>query len=339
MVHAKKWYKRVLPVAVFVLLHSPKVLAGQDVEAPRAIELSTGQQARHIVTGRLNPTNVAFSADGKLLTVNFRFRPPVTLDTETWKQANRLPSSWMVDYSRTDDLLIVAEGKDGLTLRRPDGKLLVALEKPGDEVFACARFSADGTKVASAKLSGEIVLWDTASKRKLCTLDGHEGEVLAVQFSGDGKSIYSVGVDSSIHIWSAQNGAAIKTINTPPGEPITGLAVAGDGSGLVTLHPKTGAAIWNPKNWRATTRKGYICAANSATSGWVAIGGQDIVLWDCNTNKAIEKFSVASKATPHLVTAIAFSADGSTLAAAQATGDLFLLKLPPQPRRREDTAN
>lgn len=54
--------------------------------------------------------------------------------------------------------------------------------------------------------SGEIIIWDTASKKQLVVLRGHASQIFSLGWSPDGKRLASAGQDGTVRIWDASRG-------------------------------------------------------------------------------------------------------------------------------------
>ena len=62
-------------------------------------------------------------------------------------------------------------------------------------------FSPDNTSLVIGLRNGAIELWDTETKNKLTTLEGHTATVQTLVFSPDGKTLVSTGQDGTILVW------------------------------------------------------------------------------------------------------------------------------------------
>ena len=83
------------------------------------------------------------------------------------------------------------------------GHAIVSILKKDDtdvEVWALA-FSPDGKTIASGSQDKTVQLWDIEKRRKLATLEAHEGWVTALAFSADGKTIASGDTNKVIKLW------------------------------------------------------------------------------------------------------------------------------------------
>jgi len=54
------------------------------------------------------------------------------------------------------------------------------------------------------RMTGELILWDLNSKKKLTTLPGHEGSVLSLGFSSPGRLLATCGSEGTVRIWDME---------------------------------------------------------------------------------------------------------------------------------------
>jgi WD40 repeat protein len=140
-------------------------------------------------------------------------------------------------------------------------------------------FSPDGRRLAFGT-DHAVTVHDLDAGRDVLTLEGHTGEVLAVAFDRDGTRIASGGSDRTVRLWDAATGAPLGDLRGHLA-PVSGLAFHRGGRRLA-----------------------------SASMDSMRGGKGEVILWDPATGRAV-------LALPGNY-AVAFSADGSRLAAAYA---------------------
>jgi WD40 repeat protein len=89
-------------------------------------------------------------------------------------------------------------------------------------------FSPDGKFALSASEDKTLKLWDTATKKEIRTLTGHQGEVYAAAFSPDGRLAVSGSEDGTVRLWSVTSGKEICTFSGH-GEAVYAVAFSPDG--------------------------------------------------------------------------------------------------------------
>jgi WD40 repeat protein/uncharacterized caspase-like protein len=172
------------------------------------------------------------------------------------------------------------------------------------EYVRSVAFSPDGKLFASGSNDNTVKIWDVASRRELRTLNGHTDHVLAIRFSGDGSLLASLGYDKTVRVWDVMSGEQRVTINVENGA-FNAIAFASDGKTVLT--------------------------ANGTDSG----GGGDhlIRFWDLagKVSRTLDPGEVMS--------AIAISADGKTLAMGSLSGTVKLWDLSANKERASFTGH
>src|SRR5688572_7125433 len=73
------------------------------------------------------------------------------------------------------------------------------------EVYAVA-FAPDGVRVAAACGDNTVTVWDTATRKVVKTLTGHDSYVFSVAFASDGRHVASAGHDGTVRLWDVLTG-------------------------------------------------------------------------------------------------------------------------------------
>jgi WD40 repeat protein len=249
-----------------------------------------------------------------------------------------------------DGKLLASADSDG-TVRfwnprtgRPAGRPLYART----DVYGMA-FSPDGTTLATANFDGTVRLWDLAARREigqpLLADPGQDGRAYAVAFSPDGKLLASADGDGTVRLWNPGTGqpvgrplraaSDVTPIWAVAFSPNGKLLASSDSSGSVQLwDPVTGKPVGTPLSV-ARQAVGAYGLAFSPDSNLLATAGSDdtVRLWDTATGKPIgapmradmsqlTAFSGISGVSG--VRGVAFSPDGTLLAAANGNGGIQL---------------
>jgi WD40 repeat protein len=126
-------------------------------------------------------------------------------------------------------------GPGGRLYDSGSGKVLGFLtDNVGQGVFDVA-YNLNGTRVVTAGRDGNVVLWDSASKKRLGTMKGHKDFVMYVAFSPNGKLIASGSTDATVRVWNMYTMAKVAEIT---GQSYVGSPVAftADGKFLMTVN-------------------------------------------------------------------------------------------------------
>lgn len=233
---------------------------------------------------------------------------------------------------------------------------LQVLEAPGQDrkqQVLWAEFSPDGKLLITTQANGHVKIWNTSSwaveQEPILT----DGEVLAAVFAPDSKTFMVGDSNGVLHLWSLATKAEIKTLRTPASAgAIRGVAFAPDGKWLVTTNQSAGVMIWNTASWIAQVESGFGAAAFSKDGKLLALGGNHIRLIDPSrligpsslqqirsielpeltlreSGRLFEKQPNADKKFPISIQSLAFSPDGSILAAGCLEGTVRLVKMTP----------
>jgi RNA polymerase sigma factor (sigma-70 family) len=258
---------------------------------------------------------------GCLATAPFGDRSWQIISIATGKKVGMVPPGGPMD---TTDMMLVnmVFTRDGNTLAArwemeekeekiqlfamPQGKLLHTLHITGSshdmaiDGLACwpaMFFSADGQLLAAYSAPGVLSLWDTASGQKRCSLSVSSSSPIAGgAFTPDGRCLALERKDGSVVLWELASGK-VRHVFAFKAAPPSGPSVAVlEG---VSFEPQAAPPI---------------NVAFSPTGRLLAYAGPDCVIrvWDVQTGQEVAVFRGHTGA----VNALAFAADGKTLASA-----------------------
>jgi WD40 repeat protein/tRNA A-37 threonylcarbamoyl transferase component Bud32 len=105
-------------------------------------------------------------------------------------------------------------------------------------------FSADGKQLIVGHWTGQIVVWEFASRKVLSTLYEHTGSVTAIALSADGKSFATTSTDRTVIIWDAATYKPLVRQRGHVGEVWAG-AMSPDGTTVVSCSADDTTKLWS----------------------------------------------------------------------------------------------
>ena len=124
----------------------------------------------------------------------------------------------------------------------PNAQLTLAL---GQKAWALA-FSADGRRVAAATEDSVVRIIDVLSGEVQATLQGHEGQIVDIEFSPDGRYLASAGWDGSAELWDARSSSNLRRLSHM--EKVTAVAFSHDSRLLATGSSDDSIRVWDLAN-------------------------------------------------------------------------------------------
>jgi WD40 repeat protein/serine/threonine protein kinase len=342
--HARR---RLLAVcAAFVALAGVTlVIAAKERETRRQRELA--EQRRHQVESRhaeaLREAAGAALRRGDLLEARAKLRLSLELEDSTparvlWWRLAREPRRWRASL---DEIVYdVAVSPDGTLVGAACGDRQVhlfelktgahrrALRGHRDWVYTLA-FAPDGRRLATGAQDGEVRIWDPGAGTSL-VLRAHTAAVHRVLYSRDGRRVLSASEDRTVRIWDPRDGRLIRTVRHP--DTVNGLAVgprdlvaSGTTTGQVKVWDARTGRVHRQLDLRASGRVNGLAIDGGGRRLGVGSGDGAARLFNLATGRLIRKVQVA--AAP--ITSVAFTPDGSRLAATSAAEKTFLVQTRP----------
>ena len=314
---------------------------GTDNEKVWLWDVTTGQDLA-ILEHKEGVRNIAFSPDGATLaSSSWGNDNTVKLwDTATWQprinfSEHNSPVSGIAFSPDGRTLATGGSWRDGaMRLWEVDtGKLIVTLGGHGDYINSVV-FSPDGVTLASSSWDNTVWLRDTATWQPRIILREYTAGVSSIAFSSDGRTLASGGgwQDGRVRLWDIETGRR-KAIFGAHANSITIMAFRPDSSTIATVGAddtdEGRIRLWNTDTGQLkTTITGHTSDILSVAfspdgttlataGGWPGNSGssreQDVAirLWDADTGHLKATLMDAT----HGVRAIAFSPDGTILAA------------------------
>ncbi|HTU21192.1 MAG TPA: WD40 repeat domain-containing protein, partial [Gemmataceae bacterium] len=286
------------------------------VQGPHGLyDVATGRLLHSPFAGQ-SATAVAISPDGKQAVMADAYGVRVH-NASTSKLAHVLEKlntqdgvrslAWSPDNRR----LAVGIG-EGVLLDAATGKRELSLP----EAWRSAVWSADGKMIATAGAAGGIRLWDAATYRRVCELEGKDPPASLLAWSPDGKRL-AAGDNRRIWVWSSPTGkllwkndkfgVAFSLVWSPDGRWLAATDNSDKTQAVRIFHGDTGELYMeSPLTWEtqaAWSPDGKTLAAGPTEQG-------ECLLIDAESGKIRVKAS--AKGGRHHIRAIRWAADGST---------------------------
>jgi WD40 repeat protein/DNA-binding SARP family transcriptional activator len=219
-----------------------------------------------------------------------------------------------VDVTRSIDGSVLPEAEDALHRAVTSSRVVITL--PG--VSGPVASSADGIiATTSQDALGTVDLRDLSDGHIIGSIDAHAGEVVDLVFSRDGDLLATSGRDGALKMWSAPSGEPLWTLQGE--QKAEGISFNADGS-LV-------AATWSRSSIVRVldTASGGVVqtiplragdTSLSASGDQVALAGKRIHVIDVRTaERVFRPVTPSAPDEPYAVDEVAWSPDGSTIAA------------------------
>jgi WD40 repeat protein len=288
-------------------------------------------------TPRMPVMSVAFAPGSQLMAVG------TYGEVELRSLANHAPARTLtghqgnvnaVLFSPDGVYLFAAAGQPGVAgevrqWKVADGTLFRTFQGHKDAIYSAA-LSPDGKMLATGSYDQKIKLWNVETGEEIKTLSGHNGAIYSLAFRPDGKILASASGDRTVKLWDVASGERRDTLSQSLKE-LYAVAFSPDGKRLVAGGVDNRIRIWEiSETARETTdplldakyaHEGAILTlVFSADGQWLLSSAEDrtVKLWDARQMK--ERLILETQ--PDWAHALAFAADGKTIAVGRMDGTL-----------------
>lgn len=173
-----------------------------------------------------------------------------------------------------------------------------ALSGHNERVFF-AKWSPDGSRVATASADSTMRIWDASSGMEIQRYTSHKGSVNDVEWSKDGKRIITASSDSTARIWDIANGTELVKFKGHAGS-VECASISPDRTRVATASLDNSVRIWDANSGKELMRfPGHtnsisivrwnpdavrIASSRSDTRIFDASSGTDLVLQNGHNN-------------------------------------------------------
>jgi WD40 repeat protein len=208
------------------------------------------------------------------------------------------------------------------------GARLRVLEGHAGSIYALA-LTPDGRQIVSGGFDHRVMVWDLESGSVVHTLTGHTGSVNAVLVTPNLR-VLSAGDDCTVRVWDPGMGSAVAVLEGHD-RAVRDLAITPDGTQVLATSDSGVLIVWELATRRLVRRMtshtdtiNALALASGANGTIVATGADDDVLrvWDIVTGSSVAAFGADSP-----ICACAFTPDGQTIIAGEASGQVHFLRL------------
>ena len=225
-----------------------------------------------------------------------------------------------------DGKWIISGGEDG-KLRIWDvnsGQEIRTL--PGDSPrITAVTILADGQRVISGAKDGTLVVWDLFKGTLVQTLHGNAGRVEIVRPTLDNRYAVSAGFEAPLKVWDLQLGKELHTLQNK-NDAI--MEITPDGRLVIAPDERQSICVWEILSGKLVyALEGHsgsvFTLAMCGNSQLLLSGGEDgLKIWDLEKGVLLTSFT-----TDNTVNCSAIAADGETIVAGDASGNIHFLKL------------
>lgn len=193
----------------------------------------------------------------------------------------------------------------------PSMEKLKSMSKSAD-VIHCIDFRSDGKLFAIGNSAGNIQVFDSATKKLIRNLKGHNGAVRKVKFSPNKINLFSISDDKTFKVWDIPTETEIKTVEAHD-DYIRACAISNSGKYFITGAYDHKIKVWNVEDYslvmtidNGTPVEDLLISMNGSMI--ISTGSNIIKFWDISIGGHL-----VHSMSPHqkTITSIAYNSDFS----------------------------
>jgi WD40 repeat protein len=181
-----------------------------------------------------------------------------------------------------------------------------------------ADMSLDGRRIVGAAASGEVLVWDAATRAALRKFKGHTGKVLSAAFDRNGRRIVTASEDGTAKVWDVETGTMLGEFKGS--DPIWSATFSRDGGHILTGAWDRTARIWDVKSGAMLVKMdhpGIVFHATFSPDGERVItatgsGDDRVRVWDARSGALVVEIKGHRAAVRHA----SFSPNGKEIVTA-----------------------
>lgn len=216
-------------------------------------------------------------------------------DAETGKQIAKIDGhSKQIDFMAwSPDGKKLASGGEDLYLRIwkiADGEMIAEFKHKSNVERVV--WSPDGTKLMAFPYhKNDIAIWDLIAMELLWELNGHTGQINAVEWSPDGNFLASTSWDGNINVWNTENGDLVLTLDGHELH-VYDVSWSPDGNRLASTGRDNTIRVWDSSNGDLLFRMeyeevGFVVWSPNGKLLATNTGDGEVVVWDANSGELL----------------------------------------------------
>ena len=180
----------------------------------------------------------------------------------------------------------VITGNTWISSQGYDGSLV----NESQDIYTMA-FSPNGSILAGKEMLGTVHLWDTETRTKIASLEGHTSNITAFAFSPDSKILASGDARYSIKLWDLESQRELVELRGHT-SGICSLAFSPDGKILASGSSDGTIRFWNPDTGNEIST---FTSGHSEFIKTVAFSGNGTTLTSADFNGKVQKWSIENR--------------------------------------------